>query len=240
MTETLFARKVVEERGRGCTTNGILPSDRRPLRIRILLLVLLLGIASIAAYAFRRPILRAAGWMLIVNDPIEPSDVILVTVEADGAGVLEAADLVHSGVAAQVAVFGESPDTVEREFIRRGIPYDDTAARSVRQLRLLGLDTIGLVPTYVAGSEDEGPALASWCDQHKFRSVVVVSTSDHSRRLRRVLHRSMKGHLTRVMVRYSRYSVFDPDRWWQSHVGIRTEVAELEKLLRDVVRHPIS
>jgi hypothetical protein len=240
MIETLFARKVVEERSSDCTTNGILPSVRRPRRARIVLIVVLLGVASIAIYAFRRPILRAAGWTLIVNDSIEPADVIIVTVEADGAGVLEAADLVHSGVAARVAVFGEPPDTVEREFIRRGIQYDDAAARSVRQLRLLGLDTIGLVPTYVAGSEDEGPALADWCDQHKFRSVVVVSTSDHSRRLRRLLHRSMKGHFTRIMIRYSRYSVFDPDRWWQSHVGIRTEVAELEKLLRDIVRHPIS
>jgi hypothetical protein len=43
--------------------------------------------------------------------------------------------------------------------------------------------------------------LADWCDQHRFRSVVVVSTPDHSRRLRRVLHRSMKGHQTRVTVR---------------------------------------
>jgi hypothetical protein len=214
--------------------------SRRPLRTKLVLIVALLGVASIAVFALRRPILRAAGWVLIVNDRIEPADVIIVTVEADGAGVLEASDLVHSGVSMQVAVFGETPDTVEREFQQRGIPYENAAARSVRQLRLLGLDTIGLIPIYVAGSEDEGPALADWCDQHRFRSVVVVSTSDHSRRLRRVLHRSMQGHPTRVMVRSARYSVFDPDRWWQSHVGIRTEVAELEKLLRDVVRHPIS
>jgi hypothetical protein len=215
-------------------------TSRRPFRSRITFLVALLAIASISILAFRRPLLRAAGWMLIVNDPIEPADVIVVTVEADGAGALEAADLVHSGVSKQVAAFGEAPDTVEREFSRRGIPYEDAAARSLRQLKLLGLDTIGLIPTFVDGSEDEGPALADWCDQHRFRSVVVVSTSDHSRRLRRVLHRSMQGHLTKVMVRSARYSVFDPDRWWQSHIGIRTEVAELEKLLRDVVRHPIS
>jgi hypothetical protein len=162
-----------------------------------------------------------------------------VSVASDGAGVLEAADLVRSGVATRVAVFGEPPDTVEREFIRRGVPYENVAVRSVRQLKALGIDAVDLIPSYVAGSEDEGPALAGWCDQHKLRSIVVVSTSDHTRRLRRVLHRSMKCQ-TRVIVRSSRYSVFDPDGWWQSHVGIRTEVAELEKLLRDVVRHPIS
>jgi hypothetical protein len=120
------------------------------------LVVVLLGVASTAIFAVRRPILRAAGWALVVNDRVEPANVIVVTVEADGAGVLEAADLVHSGVATRVAIFGEPPDTmVEREFIRRGVPYENAAARSVRNLRVLGVETVDLIPTYVAGSEDE-------------------------------------------------------------------------------------
>jgi len=214
---------------------------RRQRCAGIVLVVVLLGVASIAISAIRQPILRAAGWALVVNERAEAADVIVVAVNADGAGVLEAADLVHSGVAMRVAVFADPPDTiVEREFIRRGIPYEDAVARSVRQLRALGVDTIDLIPTYVTGSEDEGPVLADWCDQHRFRSVVVVSTSDHSRRLRRVLHRFMKGHQTRVTVRCTRYCMFDPDRWWRSHGETRTELEELEKLLLDFARHPIS
>lgn len=213
----------------------------RRLCARILLLVVILAVASIAIPPIRRPILRAAGWALVVNDRVGPADVVVVMVDAEGAGVLEAADLVYSGVATRVAVFGESPDTiVEREFIRRGVPYENGAARSVRQLRALGVASVNLIPTYVRGTEDEGPALADWCDQHGFRSVVVVSTSDHSRRLRRVLHRAMKGHPTKVAARSSDYSAFDPDRWWLSRRGIRTEVVELEKLLLDVARHPFS
>ena len=50
----------------------------------------------------------------------------------------------------------------------------------------------------------------------------------------------MKGHPTKVTVRSARYLVFDPDRWWETHGGIRTEVEELEKLLLDILRHPIS
>ena len=211
----------------------------RGRRAAIVIVVVILGLGSIAIPAIRQPILRAAGRVLVVNDRVDPADVIIVMVDADGAGVLEAADLVHSGVATRVAVFGESPDTtVEQEFIRRGIPYENAAARSVRHLKALGVPTIDLIPTYVTGTEDEGPALANWCDQHGFRSVVVVSTSDHSRRLRRVLRRSMKGHATRVATRSARYSAFDPDRWWLSRRGIRTEVVELEKLLLDVAHHP--
>jgi hypothetical protein len=205
------------------------------------LLLVLLSAASLGIYIGRRPILRAAGWALVVNEQVLSADFIIVAIDADGGGALEVDDLVHSGVATRVAVFTEPADTmVAQEFIRRGIPYEDAGARAVRQLQALGIDNIERIPTSVAGTEDEGPVLAEWCDQHRFRSVVVVSSADHSRRLRRVLHRSMKGHQTRVTVRSARYLVFDPDRWWEAHGGIRTEIEELEKLLLDILRHPIS
>jgi hypothetical protein len=214
---------------------------RRPRWTGIVFMAVLLGGASVVTYSVRRPILRAAGWALVVDEQAEAADVIVVTVDADGGGVLEAADLLHDGVATRIAVFTESSNTMmAREFIRRGIPYEDAGARSVRQLRALGVDNTERIPRSINGTQEEGPVLAEWCDQNRLRSVVVVSSSDHSRRLRRVLHRAMKGHQTRVAVRSARYSEFDPDRWWEAHDGIRTEVEELEKLLLDVLRHPIS
>jgi hypothetical protein len=50
----------------------------------------------------------------------------------------------------------------------------------------------------------------------------------------------MKGHQTTLTVCSTPYSAFDPDRWWNSRDGIRTEIVESEKLLLDIVRHPIS
>jgi hypothetical protein len=81
------------------------------------------------------------------NERVEPADVIVVAMNADGAGVLEAADLVHSGVARRVAVFAEPPDAVETLLAGAssscgGIPYEDAAARSVLQLRALDVDTV--------------------------------------------------------------------------------------------------
>jgi hypothetical protein len=207
----------------------------------IAVFVVLMGVASVAVPVIRRAILRAAGWTLVASDPVTHADVIVVAVDADGAGALETADLVHNGVAPRVAVFEDTPDTtVEQEFIHRGLLYEGVGARSFRQLQALGVKNVERVPGYVTGSEDEGPALAAWCDQNHFRSVVVVTTSDHSRRLRRSLHRSMQNHHTVVMVRPARYSDFDPDNWWESHGGTRTELEESEKLLVDIVQHPIS
>ena len=200
-----------------------------------------LAVAIVTVPAVRTPILLAAGWALVVDEPVGPADVIVVAIDAGGAGVLEAVDLLHSGIAMRVAVFTDPPGAlVDSEFIRRGAPYQDAAARSIRQFQSLGVATIEQIPRSVAGNEDEGRVLPHWCDLHQFRAVILVSSSDHSRRLRRVLHRAMEGHRTNVTVRFARFSQFDPDRWWQTRAGFRTEIVELERLLLDLVRHPIS
>ena len=201
---------------------------------------LLLVVASLAVTSRRHSILRAAGGILVVSDQVGPADIIVVSGEADGAGVLEASDLFRNGVARRVAVFSYAREVVEQEFTRRGISYQDKTARFVGQLKALGVANVEQIPTFITGTEDEGPVLARWCDEQRFNFVVVVGTRDHSRRLRRVLHRALKGHQTTVAVCSSRYSSFDPEQWWNSRDGVRTEIMESEKLLLDILRHPIS
>jgi len=190
--------------------------------------------------AIRQSILQAAGRALVVDDGVEPADIVVVAADAAGAGVLEAVDLVQRGAATRVAVFADPPDAANREFIRRGVPYDDAAARSAGQFRSLGVTAIEHIPRSVAGTEAEARALRDWCKAQPVRAVIVVTMPDHSRRWRRIAHRTMYRQHTRVLVRPAHYSPFDPDRWWESRDGVRTAVMELEKLLVDVVRHPIS
>jgi len=232
---------------------GAVELDRRPRpaagsgrgaspRLRVLLaLVALLGSAALAIAPTRTAILRTAGRTLVVEDVLAPADVIVVSTGADGAGVLEAVDLVRAGVASRVAVFSDPPDpVVDREFLRRGVPYEDAAARAIRQLRALGVEGVEQIPRVVAGSEDEALAIPEWSRPLRLRSVLLVTTADHTRRLRRMLRRSMKGHETRVTVRAARFSPFDPEAWWQTREGARTGVIELQKLILDVALHPLS
>jgi len=195
--------------------------------------------ATLAIRPLREPVLRAAGWALVIDDePVGPADIIVLSIDSDGAGALEAADLVQSGVAKRVAVFQDPPGGVDYEFIRRGLPYEDEGARQIRQLKMLGVKDITQI-SRVDGTESEGQLLLQWSDQQHLGSIVVVAGKDHSRRVRRVLDRAMKGHPTSVRVRAARYSSFDPDRWWKTRGGVRTEIFELQKLLRDVVLHPM-
>jgi len=190
--------------------------------------------------ATRTAALQAVGSALVVEDPMAPADVIVLTTDGDGPAVLEAVDLVHQGFSKTVAVFADPPDAVDLEFIRRGLPYEDLAARSMRSLNALGVSHVIKIGRAVGGTEDEGQVLPQWCDENHFGSIIIVSTPDHSRRLRRVLHRAMRGHPTRVAVRFARFSTFQPDRWWQTRGGLRTGIIELEKLMLDLVRHPLS
>jgi hypothetical protein len=164
---------------------------------------------------------------------------IVLSIDSGPAGALEAADLVQSGISRRVAVFTDPPSREDYEFIRRGLPYEDVGTRQIRRLRSLGV-TDDVQISRIDGTESEGRVLPPWCDEHQLRSIVVVVTKDHSRRLRRVLDRAMKGHPTRVTVRSARFSSFDPDRWWETRGGVRTEIVELQKLLLDFVLHPMS
>jgi hypothetical protein len=203
--------------------------------------VVALAAATIVAVpSIREPILRAAGWALVVNEPVAPSDVIVVSLDSGGAGALEAADLVKRGISTRVAVFTDPPSGEDYEFIRRGLPYEDAAARQIRQLRELGVTEITQIPRTDVGTEGEGQVLPPWCDQHHFRSIVFVAARDHSRRLRLVLDRVMEGHPTRVSVQPARYSNFDPDQWWKTRDGVRTEIVEFQKLVLEAVLHPVS
>lgn len=214
--------------------------SRRPRRSTMLIAVALAAAAILAVPSVRRPLLRSAGWLLVVEEPVAHADIIVISGDSSGAGALQAADLVHSGIAKRVAVFTDPPSREDLEFIRRELPYEDLAARQIRQLGWLGATDVVQIPRNEAGSEGEGQVLAPWCDQHGVRSVVFVAARDHSRRVRRVLNRDMKGHPTRISVQAERYSSFDPDRWWETRTGIRIEIIELEKLVLDVVLHPFS
>jgi hypothetical protein len=194
----------------------------------------------VVAFVLRIPLLRGVGHALVATEPVASADVIVVAADAGGAGVLEAADLVSDGVASRVAVVGEPPRLEDLEFVRRGLPDTGAAAVKLRELALLGIADVELIAAGDSGTHADSDALRSWCDRTRYGSVIVVVNADHSRRMKRIIERSLKGQPTRVIVRSSRYSAFDPDHWWETREGFRTTIIEWQKLALDVVLHPLQ
>lgn len=218
---------------------GIAMILRLPRWMRVLLTVgLIAGIAA-SVPAVREPMMRALGSALIVEDPFEVVDVIVVSVDADGAGVLEAADLVKRGVAKRVAIFAKPLNRSDQEFARRGLPAEDEATRQIRELASLGVTDVERILLSDAGTDGEALALPHWTAAHGFKSVLVISSPDHSRRLRRVMLRAMRDQPTSVAIRPARYADFDAERWWQTRDGARTAIIEWQKLVLDYVLHPL-
>jgi len=207
----------------------------------ILLSIATLGLVVAASVpVLRHSLLRSAGWALVAQDAPAKADIIVISTdatEAKGVGLLEAADLVHAGLATRVAIFDPPLTRVERELARRGVQSFDLKATSVQLLRALGIKDVMVIPE-VVGTVDEGTVLQQWCAENSIHSVLFVSVADHSRRTRRVLDRAQGRHGVTVTVRYARYSEFDPDSWWQTRGGQRIQAIESEKLLLDLLGHP--
>jgi uncharacterized SAM-binding protein YcdF (DUF218 family) len=204
------------------------------------------GLASIVALATvvaagvpgsRHSLLRSAGWALVAEDPPAKADIIVIATDALGPGILEAADLRHAGFASRIAIFDRPATRGSRELTRRGVPPIDLKSVSIQLLHGLGITDIAVIPA-VVGTEDEGKVLQQWCAANSIHSILFVSVTDHSRRTRRVLDRALGPYGVRVMVRYARFSDFDPDSWWKTRGGQRTEAVESQKLLMDILRHP--
>ena len=85
--------------------------SRRP-KWPLILMVLALGAfatVAVAASPLREPVLRAAGWALVADDSVTSADIIVVSSDSGGAGALQAAELVQSGIATRVAIFTDPP-----------------------------------------------------------------------------------------------------------------------------------
>jgi hypothetical protein len=207
----------------------------------LILLGITLAGSILAVGPIRREVLRAAGRVLVVDGAVDTADAIVLPEWAGPEGAIEAADLVHASVSNHVAIVAAPRGTAERELTRRGVSYHDEAANLSQLLNALGVVSVEVLPVPAEGTEAEGQVLPLWCEQHGLQSIVVVSTPDHSRRINRVLRRSMRSIVaTKVTIRSAHYSSFDPDGWWRTRDGTRTEIVELEKLLLDVARHPTS
>jgi uncharacterized SAM-binding protein YcdF (DUF218 family) len=214
--------------------------DLRPAvraALGLLSIVALAALIAACVPALRHSVLRSAGWALVAEDPPAKADIIVISTDALGAGILEAADLMQAGFATRVAIFDRPQTRMSREFARRGVQSLNLKNVSIQLLHGLGITDIAVIPP-VLGTVDEGKVLQQWCAANSIHSILFVSVADHSRRTRRVLDRALIPHGVQVMVRYARYSEFDPDSWWQTRGGQRTQAVESQKLLMDILRHP--
>jgi hypothetical protein len=208
-------------------------------RRRRLRLLLVAAAVICASSALTPSIGRSIGGVLVATDVLEAAEVIVVPGWTHESGALEAADLYKRRIASRVAVLEPAPVPSRQELIRRGVVATGDAW-VVSLMKRLGVQTIEVIPGYSTGTDADGKLIASWLEQNRLRSAVVIATSEHSRRLRRIMHRALEDKAASVLVVSARFSTYEPDCWWKTRAGVRTTVIELQKLLLDIVTHPFD
>jgi uncharacterized SAM-binding protein YcdF (DUF218 family) len=178
---------------------------------------------GIIAYAFRRPVFRAAAQALIQNDGVHKADCIWVLGGDDyGTRILYAGQLAKAGYAPYVLVdgalglIGHESDVTIRYAVRQGLPA------SLFQPVLLpkGVDSTGTEVRYVAESVLRPRGI---------KNVLLVTSNYHTKRAARFVRREVPWLHVSMVPASDPY--FSPDGWWKSRNGQKTFVFEWMKTI---------
>ena len=114
-------------------------------------------------------------------------------------------------------------------------------ARSVDEVAALSAsghltDIAGIGPktsaVFTACARGETPAyLADLVSREKLRSVIIVTSKQHTRRARLVMGRRLEPLGAAVIIRASRYDRSDVDRWWANRSTLRFTLFETQRLI---------
>jgi uncharacterized SAM-binding protein YcdF (DUF218 family) len=185
-------------------------SEHGGILLKLIGLLFLLGFVALL-YAVRHPLLRTAGRVWVVSDPIEQADAIVVLGDDNFAGdrAAHAAELFRRGVAGTVVASGRllRPYAGMAEIVRR-----DLVAHGVPEAAIVTFD-------HSAGNtRDEAVALRTLLVSRGWKRVLIVTSNYHARRAGFIFRRVLGADIT-VRVSAAGDSEFQPVGWWRTRTG---------------------
>jgi uncharacterized SAM-binding protein YcdF (DUF218 family) len=177
-------------------------------------------------------LLRGAGSWLVVQDPLDKADAIVVLGGTFYERPLEAVELINEGWAPALVLMREIADWGEVELMRRGVAYTRPIDLQVDTLRRLGVapGRIHVLEPSNSTAEEASRVLELAVAQ-RYSRVIVVTSKQHTRRARLVMGRRLGPAGIDVRVRYSRYDRTDTARWWRQRSSLRFTLFEMQRLL---------
>jgi uncharacterized SAM-binding protein YcdF (DUF218 family) len=188
-------------------------------------LVLVL-VAPLVVWAFRFPILRAMGGVLVAEDALAPVDVIAVSHANVRASALEAAALYHEGIGRRFVVAECKKEAFEERLDELGVPHLTSHELVVAILERSGVprEAITVLPGSVDGTNPEIAVYARFANRAKPGSLLYVISRSHTARAARRLRREAPG--TRILVHAPRWDDFHADTWWHRRGSTREVMTE--------------
>lgn len=175
-----------------------------------------LGVLAVAAVILHAPLLRILGAWLVVDDRLTPADAIVVL--AGGTPNLEiaAAALFRRGLAPRIILSRQATPAHHAALMKLGLrPHDyQTEARLVLEGGSVPPPAIIALQEPVKITETELALVHETARAGGYRRVILVTSSDHSRRVGMIWARQ-SGPRVEALVHAVRGESFSPDRWWR-------------------------
>jgi len=204
-------------------------SNRKRLLQRVLLAGIVLVLLIALAYAFRSQILTGMADLLVVNDPLQPADMIFVLNGDYNTRPFRASELYEQGLAPVIVIAKAEMLPAEK----LGLAPNDTDV-SINVMKKLGVPPEKIVVLPVEGGTtstfDEAIALRQYIESHNVRSLILLTSAFHTRRAKWIFDRELAGLPVRTEVAAVPHYGFDESNWWQSEDGLITLNNETIKL----------
>ena len=188
-------------------------------------LIALLCVVLVGAviYFARHPIMRFAAGSWVIDEPASRADAIIVLGDdnfyADRA--TRAAELSRQQVAPVVVASGRRlrpsagiAELIEHDLIERGVPKE-------KILRF---------PHDAGSTREEAETLAKVSIEHRWKTVVVVTSNYHTRRTRYIYEKTFPTGIS-VSVAGARDGDFDPERWWEKRKSVELFAREIAGMI---------
>lgn len=154
------------------------------------------------------------GTWLVVEDPLEQSQVAVVLSGGIPARAREAAEIYREGAAHEVWV--SRPEDATEQLREMGIPYLGEAFYNQRILIQLGVpgEATRVLDPSIQNTQDEVQLISRLAREESIHRVIIVTSKAHTRRVR-TIWRKLVGSDPALIVRYARDDTYDGAHWWR-------------------------
>lgn len=187
------------------------------------LLVLVAGLILLTASRWAPPLLTRYALDFRVNNP-EKSDAICILLGDFRVRPLRAAELYHRGFANQILIVDFPEDmlygSLESQLaqvmtMRAGVPHEKLV----------------LIRGKVTSTEEEARFYLKYAQEHQLKSLLIVTSSFHTRRSRWIFQKVFAGSNIRLSYAAARQPFIDESNWFKTDEGLVTYFSETLKTI---------
>jgi uncharacterized SAM-binding protein YcdF (DUF218 family) len=177
---------------------------------RAILLTLAVGLVVFAAVIF-----FGVGRWLVVEDPLDKAQAIVVLSGRIPLRAKEAARLYNAAYAPQVWLTRANEPAASLQEMHIAYLGEEFFDSRVLMHEGVPSNAIRVLEPPIDNTADEVRAIAAELEQEKGSAVIIVTSKAHTRRVR-TLWRELVGERGRAIVRAASSDPFAPEHWWRT------------------------